>query len=169
MADRALRERATVRSAFRLSHARRSLLRKSARMPAVMIEVLQRFTWNGEPKELDDFFHLTKNRRLARAVIFTHQFGWELRLLVGSQKEAHVGRRSVAPKRRCSATRRAVEGRDDREGLEIGSAADGQRRGRARIAEPDGAPIVFKSWPYLAEEDFAHAVRAHSAVLDGPW
>jgi bifunctional non-homologous end joining protein LigD len=25
---------------------------------------------------------------------------------------------------------------------------------------------VFKSWPYLAEET-AHAVRAHSAVLDG--
>ena len=46
-------------------------------MPAVMIEVLQRFTWHGEPKELDDFFHLTKNRRLARAVIFTHQFGWD--------------------------------------------------------------------------------------------
>ena len=49
-------------------------------MPAVMIEVLQRFTWNGEPKELDDFFRLTKNHRLARAVIFTHQIGWELRL-----------------------------------------------------------------------------------------
>jgi hypothetical protein len=34
------------------------------------MDVLQRFTWNGEPKELDDFFRLTKNRRLARAAIF---------------------------------------------------------------------------------------------------
>ena len=30
---------------------------------------------------------VTKNRRKARAVIFSHQFGWEVRLLVGSQEE----------------------------------------------------------------------------------
>jgi hypothetical protein len=28
-----------------------------------------------------------KNRRKARAVIFSHQFGWEVRLLVGSEEE----------------------------------------------------------------------------------
>ena len=52
-----------------------------------MIEVLQRFTWNGEPKEIGDLFRVTKNRRKARAVIFSHQFGWEVRLLVASQLE----------------------------------------------------------------------------------
>ena len=52
-----------------------------------MIEVLQRFTWNGEPREIGDLFRVTKNRRNARAVIFSHQFGWEVRLLVGSQEE----------------------------------------------------------------------------------
>ena len=52
-----------------------------------MIEVLQRFTWNGEPREIGDLFRVTKNRRKARAVIFSHQFGWEVRLLVGSQEE----------------------------------------------------------------------------------
>ena len=53
----------------------------------MMIEVLQRFTWNGTPKEISDLFRVTKNRRKARAVIFSHQFGWEVRLLVGSQEE----------------------------------------------------------------------------------
>ena len=52
-----------------------------------MIEVLQRFTGNGTPKEISDLFRVTKNRRKARAVIFSHQFGWEVRLLVGSQEE----------------------------------------------------------------------------------
>jgi len=28
-----------------------------------MIEVLQRFTWNGTPKEISDLFRVTKNRR----------------------------------------------------------------------------------------------------------
>jgi hypothetical protein len=50
------------------------------------IDVLQRLTWHGEPKELGDLFRLTKNRQ-ARAVLFTHQLGWEIRLLVGSQAE----------------------------------------------------------------------------------
>jgi hypothetical protein len=38
---------------------------------------------------------VTKNRRTARAVIFSHQFGWEVRLLVGLQEElvsSHVCR-----------------------------------------------------------------------------
>jgi hypothetical protein len=51
------------------------------------MEVLQRFNWTGEPREIGDFFRLTKNRRMARAAIVTHQFGWEIRLLVGSQSE----------------------------------------------------------------------------------
>ena len=55
--------------------------------PAMPLEVLQRFTWNGTPREIGDLFRLQKNRRDARAVIFSHQFGWEVRLLVGSQEE----------------------------------------------------------------------------------
>jgi hypothetical protein len=51
------------------------------------IEVLQRLTWNGTPKELGDLFRLTKNRREARAALYSHQFGWEVRLLVGRQQE----------------------------------------------------------------------------------
>lgn len=50
-------------------------------------EVLQRLTWNGTPKELGDLFGLHKNRRTARAAIYSHVFGWEARLLVGSQLE----------------------------------------------------------------------------------
>jgi hypothetical protein len=52
------------------------------------LEVLQRHAWNGEPKELGDLFRLTKNRRQARGALFTHQLGWEIRLLVGNQAES---------------------------------------------------------------------------------
>jgi hypothetical protein len=51
------------------------------------MDVLQRLSWYGEPKELGDLFRLTKNRRQARAVLMTHQLGWEVRLLVGRQAE----------------------------------------------------------------------------------
>ena len=56
--------------------------------PAMTIEVLQRLAWNGTPKELGDLFRLQKNRREARAVLSSHQLGWEVRLLVGRQLEA---------------------------------------------------------------------------------
>lgn len=52
------------------------------------MEVLQRLTWNGQPSELGDLFRLTKNRREARAALYNHQFGWEVRLFIGSQLEA---------------------------------------------------------------------------------
>ena len=43
--------------------------------------------WHGTPLELGDLFRLTKNRREARAALFTHQLGWEVRLIIGSQSE----------------------------------------------------------------------------------
>jgi hypothetical protein len=51
------------------------------------IQVLQQLNWNGTPYQIGDLFVLHKNRRQARAVLTTHQFGWEVRLLVGSQEE----------------------------------------------------------------------------------
>ena len=51
------------------------------------LHVLERPAWYGEPKELGDLFRLTKKRRTARAAIWSHQFGWELRLVVGTQLE----------------------------------------------------------------------------------
>ena len=51
------------------------------------LQVLQRPHWHGTPIELGDLFRLQKNRREARAALFTHQLGWEVRLLVGSQLE----------------------------------------------------------------------------------
>jgi len=37
--------------------------------------------------EVGDLFRLRKNRREARAALFTHALGWEVRLLVGAQLE----------------------------------------------------------------------------------
>ena len=50
-------------------------------------QALQRPPWHGTPIEVGDLFCLHKNRREARAALFTHQLGWEVRLLVGSQLE----------------------------------------------------------------------------------
>jgi hypothetical protein len=57
------------------------------------LQVLQRPDWHGTPYEMDDLFVLHKNRRTARAARFTHQLGWEVRLMVGSQDE--IGRTQV--------------------------------------------------------------------------
>ena len=51
------------------------------------LQVLQRPNWQGTPIELGDLFRLHKNRREARGALVTHQLGWEIRLLVGSQLE----------------------------------------------------------------------------------
>ena len=45
------------------------------------LQVLQRPNWHGTPIELGDLFRLQKNRREARAALFTHQLGWEVRAL----------------------------------------------------------------------------------------
>ena len=78
-----------------------------------MIEVLQRLTWNGTPKEIGDLFRVTKNRRKARAVIFSHQFGWELRLEVGELFRTQVCRSPEEIPRHAG----ILEGRDGGEGL----------------------------------------------------
>jgi hypothetical protein len=51
------------------------------------LQVLQRPDWHGTPREMGDLFVLHKNRREARAVIVTHQLGWEVRLLIVAQLE----------------------------------------------------------------------------------
>jgi hypothetical protein len=44
---------------------------------------LQRPFWNGEAVYLGDLFRLSKGRsQFARAALSSHQFGWELKLLV---------------------------------------------------------------------------------------
>ena len=50
-------------------------------------QVLQRHDWHGTPRELGELFILHKDRREARAVLVTHQLGWEVQLLVGTQLE----------------------------------------------------------------------------------
>jgi hypothetical protein len=49
------------------------------------MDVLQRHTWYGEPKELDDCFRLRKGARLAVCRVWTHQFGWELGLVINTE------------------------------------------------------------------------------------
>ena len=51
-----------------------------------MIQVLQR-DWTAEPRELGAWFILTKgsNRRTAKCELWTHLFGWELRLFANGQ------------------------------------------------------------------------------------
>ena len=51
------------------------------------LRVLQRPDWHGTPRELGELFILHKNRSEARAMLLTHQLGWEVRLLIGAQPE----------------------------------------------------------------------------------
>jgi hypothetical protein len=51
------------------------------------LQVLQGSDWQGAPVSLGELFILHKSRREAKCLLWTHQFGWELRLVVGSQLE----------------------------------------------------------------------------------
>jgi hypothetical protein len=51
------------------------------------VHVLQRPDWHGTSIELGELFVLYKDRRTARAVLVTHQLGWEVRLVIGAQEE----------------------------------------------------------------------------------
>ena len=51
-----------------------------------------RQAWNGQPVEVGDAWTLSKNGRVARCAVVTHQFGWELRLMVGELRRSQVCR-----------------------------------------------------------------------------
>jgi hypothetical protein len=54
--------------------------------PAVQ-HILQRPQWHGTPVDLGELFVLHKNGREAKCLLWTHLFGWELRLVIGSRLE----------------------------------------------------------------------------------
>jgi hypothetical protein len=58
------------------------------------MQVRQRPFWNGKPEEIREVFSLSKgDRRTARFALWSHEFGWELRLtLNGSLIRSQVAR-----------------------------------------------------------------------------
>ena len=58
------------------------------------MQVLQRPFWNCDPEELRELFSLSKSDRAhTRCALWSHQFGWELRLTVnGSLVRSQVCR-----------------------------------------------------------------------------
>lgn len=51
----------------------------------MFLDVLQRFTWSGVTQDLGEMFILKKNSRTAVCRLFSHQFGCEVRLMVGDE------------------------------------------------------------------------------------
>jgi hypothetical protein len=47
------------------------------------MQVLQRLDWHGSPIELGELFIMRKNGREATCKLRSHEFGWELLLVVG--------------------------------------------------------------------------------------
>ena len=57
-------------------------------MPSLMpLNVLHRPHWHGTSRDMGELFILRKNRRGAKAVLFTHPLGCEVRLMIGAQAE----------------------------------------------------------------------------------
>ena len=65
----------------RVEHARATIA------PLMPLQILRRANWHGTPIALGELFILHKNRREEKAIIFTHQLGWEVRLMIGAQAE----------------------------------------------------------------------------------
>ena len=49
------------------------------------IEVLRRDVWNGAPNQLGDLLLMRKGPRVATCELWTHELGWECRLLAGNE------------------------------------------------------------------------------------
>jgi hypothetical protein len=52
-----------------------------------MVDVLQRPNWYGKPVHRGELFMVRKNTVEARCVLRSHQFGWELCLQVGHNRD----------------------------------------------------------------------------------
>ena len=71
--------------------------------------------WNGVSAELETVWTLTKRDRVARCVLLSHSFGWELRVDGGDLLMTQVCRSDQDIEGRLG----SVEGRDDRQGLAV--------------------------------------------------
>ena len=57
------------------------------------IQVLQRAVWDGEPIKQGETFRLKKDEKAAVCELWSHRFGWELRLIAaGELLNSHVCR-----------------------------------------------------------------------------
>src|SRR5690349_12503058 len=68
---------------FRTAPLRRRSDLTLGRESRLMVDVLQRPNWYGQPVELGELFILKKDGREATCRLRSHQFGWELRLFIG--------------------------------------------------------------------------------------
>ena len=57
-----------------------------------MNQTAQRELWNGNAVELETVWSLTKRGHVAQCVLFSHRFGWDLRLDVGELFRAQACR-----------------------------------------------------------------------------
>ena len=71
---------------------RRRGLRGIATIPPLMNTTTLRENWNGHPVEVGIAWTLKKRDHVAQCVLFSHQFGWELRLDVGELFKTQVCR-----------------------------------------------------------------------------
>ena len=56
------------------------------------MDVQQREQWNGEPAFLGNAWIMNKGPHTATCALFSHQFGWELRLTIGELLRTQVCR-----------------------------------------------------------------------------
>ena len=66
--------------------------RHTTNRPSYLTSTPQREFWNDQPVQLETVWTLTKRGHVAQCVLFSHQFGWELRLEVGELFRTQVCR-----------------------------------------------------------------------------
>jgi hypothetical protein len=75
-----------------------------------MSATLQRLDWDGVPKKQGDTIRLTKGDRTATRELWSHQFGWELRLeAAGEMLQTQVCRSQEEALSTTEAWRAALE------------------------------------------------------------
>jgi hypothetical protein len=57
-----------------------------------MIDAVPPSNWDGASSELGELFVMRRGRRETRCKLFSHQFGWELRLVMGVRADVMLNK-----------------------------------------------------------------------------
>ena len=57
-----------------------------------MIDVVPPSNWDGSSRELGELFVMRRGRRETRCKVFSHQCGWELRLVMGVRADVMLNK-----------------------------------------------------------------------------
>jgi len=76
-----------------------------------MSSTLQRAVWNGKPEQVGIAWTLKKRQHVTQCLVFSHEFGWEVRLEIGELFRTQVCRSSNEVLKTCEEWKIVMQGK----------------------------------------------------------